>query len=69
MKTIIPRSCKGLLWVLTVLALLPMAAMAQTEATDIAEGAQTVFNVVAPIVVTIAVFFIGVRIAKRVTRG
>jgi len=57
-------------WLLLALfALVPMLAQAQTEATDIAEGAQTVFNVVAPIVVTIAVFFIGVRIAKRVTRG
>lgn len=49
--------------------LLPMLAMAETDATTIATNAQTAFNVVAPIVITVATFFVVVRIAKRVTRG
>jgi len=43
-------------------------AQAQTDATAIATGAETAFEVVAPIVIAIATFFVVVRIAKRVTR-
>jgi len=51
-----------------VLALTALAAQAQTDATAIATGAETAFEVVAPIVIAIATFFVVVRIAKRVTR-
>jgi len=43
-------------------------AQASTDATSIATGAETAFGVVAPIVVTIATFFVIVRIAKRVVK-
>lgn len=46
----------------------PMAAKAATDATEIATEAQVAFNVVAPIVITIATFFVVVRIAKRVVK-
>lgn len=36
------------------------------DATTIATAAQTAFNTVAPIIVSIATFFVVVRIAKRV---
>jgi len=51
-----------------VLGLTALAAQAQTDATAIATGAETAFEVVAPIVIAIATFFVVVRIAKRVTR-
>jgi len=38
------------------------------SATDIATAANTAFGVVAPIVITIATFFVVVRIAKRVVK-
>jgi len=47
---------------------LPVLAQAQTDATAIAEGAETAFAVVAPIVIAIATFFVVVRIAKRVVK-
>ncbi|HEY5296865.1 MAG TPA: hypothetical protein VIK59_02975 [Verrucomicrobiae bacterium] len=46
----------------------PLLASAQTDATAIATGASTAFAVVAPIVITIASFFVIVRIAKRVVK-
>jgi len=51
-----------------VLGLTALASQAQTDATAIATGAETAFEVVAPIVIAIATFFVVVRIAKRVTR-
>lgn len=46
------------------------SALAQSapDATTIATGANTAFGVVAPIVITIATFFVVVRIAKRVVK-
>ena len=41
-------------------------AMAQTDATVIATQAQTAFGVIAPITITIAAFYVILRIAKRV---
>jgi len=53
--------------VLGVLALGSLGAFAQApDATSIATGAESAFEVVAPIVVAIASFFVIVRIAKRV---
>lgn len=51
-----------------VFALMCTGVMAQTDATDIATAAETAFGVVAPIVITIASFFVIVRIAKRVVK-
>lgn len=56
-------------WLVIAAVLLPMWARAETDATTIATNAETAFNVVAPIVITVATFFVIVRIAKRVTRG
>ena len=41
-------------------------ATAQTDATVIATNAQTAFGVIAPITITIAGFYVILRIAKRV---
>lgn len=47
----------------------PMLAQASTDATTIAQAAESAFGVIAPIIVTIATFFVVLRIAKRVVRG
>jgi len=60
-----------MVWVLllALVALVAPSAMASTDALDIATGAESAFAVIAPIIITIATFFVVVRIAKRVTRG
>jgi len=57
-----------ILFMLCFLAFGALKVCAQTNGTDIATGAEDAFAIVAPIVVTIATFFVVVRIAKRVTR-
>lgn len=42
------------------------SAMAQTNISDIIDGTETVFLSVAALCVTIAIFFVGLRMAKRV---
>jgi len=49
---------------LATMAALP--AMAQTSVSDIVSGAETTFTAVATLCVTIGVFFVGYRLAKRV---
>jgi hypothetical protein len=49
-----------------VLAGSALVAQCQTDATAIATQAQTAFGVVAPITITIAAFYVILRIAKRV---
>lgn len=43
-----------------------LPALAQSNVSDIVDGAETVFNTVAVVCVSMGVFFIGYRIAKRV---
>jgi hypothetical protein len=43
-----------------------VGAFAQTDATIIATNAQTAFGVIAPITITIAGFYVILKIAKRV---
>jgi len=52
--------------VMAVLALGATSAQAQSNVTDIVDGASTVFTAVATLCVTIGVFFVGYRLAKRV---
>lgn len=54
--------------VAAAIAAAALPTMAQTNATEIATSAQSAFNTVAPIVITIATFFVVVRIAKRVVK-
>lgn len=45
---------------------LPVLAQAQSQVTDITSAASSTFTTVAGICVTMGVFFIGYRIAKRI---
>lgn len=47
-------------------AAIPMLASAGTDVTDIVTGAQTTFVAVATLCVSIGIFFVGYRLAKRV---
>ena len=59
---------KKVLVVVAIGAATVLPGMAATDATEIATSAETAFAVVAPIVITIATFFVVVRIAKRVVK-
>jgi hypothetical protein len=48
--------------------LLPLLAMAQTDATVIATNANTAFGTIAPITITIAGFYVILHLAKRVVK-
>jgi len=59
------------MWMLALVALLAVTfgANAATDAVEIANGVSDAFDIIVPIIITIATFFAVLRIAKRVTRG
>lgn len=66
MKTFLKKL--GVVAALAAVSTLGAMAQSAPDATTIATGANSAFNVVAPIVIAIATFFVVVRIAKRVVK-
>lgn len=60
---VVKKACVGVAAVAV-----PALAQAQTDATVIATNAQSAFNTIAPICVTIAGFWVILRLAKRVVK-
>jgi len=65
---IVKRSSRFLLC-MGLLLLGSLSAMAGTDATEIVTAASSAFDLVAPLVISIAVFFIVLSIVKKVRRA
>jgi len=68
LKNIAPR-LRIIALALVALLCMVTGAQAQTDALDIADNAEAAFNTIAPIMVTIATFFVVLAIVKRVRRA
>jgi len=62
MKNLIGRG----LQVAAVVGVMASSAFASTDVTEIVDGASAVFTAVAGLCVSIGIFFVGYRLAKRV---